>query len=70
MTDFLMDYEKAKKMVNENGWDGFFEHFNKEYEDYNFYSCSQWWYEDKKYICKFRGGSGDLIVGWKGVHDK
>ncbi|MFP7445197.1 hypothetical protein SFC50_16030 [Bacillus infantis] len=64
-----MEYEKAKRLVDEKGWDGFFDHFNEEYEDRNFFQCSEYWYDDKSYICKFKGGRGDLVIGWKGVHD-
>jgi hypothetical protein len=67
--DFIMEYEKAKQMVKDSGWDGFMNHFEEEYPERDFYSCSQWWYEDSKYICKFKGGGGDLIVGWEGIHD-
>ncbi|MBU8770349.1 hypothetical protein [Cytobacillus oceanisediminis] len=67
--DFFMDYEEAKKKVDEDGWKGFFESFDEEYKDLEFYRCSQDWYEDKSYICKFKGGNGDLVIGWRGVHD-
>lgn len=53
-------------------WNGFFEQISSEYEDYNFFSCSEAWYEyeNEPYICKFKGENGDIIIGWKGVHDK
>lgn len=65
-----MEYEQAKKMVDDDGWDGFFEHFNEEYEERDLFGCSQDWYKDETYICKFKGGKGDVVIGWKGVHDK
>lgn len=64
--DFIMDWEKAKEVVDQTGWDGFMDHFNDEKE---YYSVSQYWYDDKQYICKFKGECGDKIIGWKGVHD-
>lgn len=70
--DLIMDRNKAKDIVNTQGWEGFFNYMNQQYEQYNFYSCSQEWYEEDEdpFICKFRGGNGDVIIGWKGVHDK
>lgn len=70
--DLIMDREEAKEMVKKQGWSGFFEQISSEYEDYNFFSCSEAWYEceNEPYICKFKGDNGDIIIGWKGVHDK
>lgn len=62
----IMEWEKAKELVDRDGWDGFMEQQNDGRE---LYAVSQWWYDDPKYICKFRGKYGDKIIGWKGVHD-
>ena len=68
MIDFIMEYEKAKGIVKEEGWDGFLEHFEEAF-DCSFFSCSTYWPDDSKYICKLKGMKGDKIVGWKGIHD-
>ena len=69
MFDFIMNHKKAKEIVKEKGFDGFMGYFEEEY-NYNFYSCSTYWEDDSKYICKLKGSKGDLIVGWEGIHDK
>lgn len=68
--DLFMNHKKAKKMVNKKGWDEFFNHISDQYDDYNLYSCSQDWLDDKSYTCKFKGADGDVLIGWEGVHDK
>ncbi|MDT0163812.1 hypothetical protein [Bacillus sp. AG4(2022)] len=67
--DFIMEYEKAKQQVKEDGWDSFLESFQEKHPSYDLYSVSTPWFDDSSYICKFRGGGGDIVVGWKGVHD-
>lgn len=66
---YMMNWESAKNIVREKGWDGFLETFQTEHKELALYSCSTFWEDDKKYICKFKGAKGDLIVGWNGVHD-
>lgn len=66
--DLIINYNEAKKIVDDLGWNGFLNHFKELYPQMALYSCSQYWYEDDKYICKFRGLKGDLIIGWERVH--
>ena len=68
--DFIMEYEKAKQHVDEQGWDSFLGSFQDQYEDRGLYSVSMDWHESDEFICKFRGTDGDVIVGWEGIHDK
>jgi signal peptidase I len=70
--DKIMSHEDAKKVVKEEGWDSYLNLFQQEYESYNLYSCSTYWFnaDDPNYICKFRGTCGDIVIGWEGVHDK
>lgn len=70
MLDFIMEHEKAKKMVDEKGWDNFLEVFQEQYSGHNLYCVSTHWHEDSKYICKFRGTGGDIVMGWDGVHNR
>lgn len=69
MIDLVMNHDEAIMLVEEYGWDGFLNYFNDKYVNHNFYSCSTAWYDNSKYICKFKGSRGDLIIGWSGVHD-
>jgi hypothetical protein len=66
--DKLLDYEGTRNYVNEVGFDQFVAELEKEYS-YRFFSCSEAWLMDPKFICKLKGARGDLIIGWKGVHD-
>lgn len=72
MPELLMMHQEAKTLVDQLGWEGFVQRFNKEYEkqDYRFYACGKSWYDDPEYICKLRGQYGDLLIGWFGVHDQ
>ena len=62
--DEIMNIHEARNIVETEGWDGFLNYFSERYPDHEFYSASQSWYDDGKYICKLRGAYGDLIVGW------
>jgi hypothetical protein len=64
-----MNYDEAKNMVENHGWDYFFNYFSREFPDYRLYSVSKYWFQDQKYICKFKGGKGDIIVTWEGTND-
>lgn len=70
--DFIMEYEAAKNQVKENGWDNFLESFQEKFPSYDLGSVSTYWYNanDPTYICKMRGGYGDIVIGWEGVHDR
>ena len=61
--DITMNHESAKETVNKIGWDGFLQEMNDKYS-FNFYSVSNSWYDDKKFICKLKGAYGDLIINW------
>jgi hypothetical protein len=70
--DQIISHDVAKQKVREEGWDSFLNDFQQQYDSYNLYSCSTYWFNanDPSYICKFRGTRGDVIIGWEGVHDK
>lgn len=59
-----MNHEATKNIVNDIGWDGFLQLMNDKYSR-NFYSVSNAWYDDRKYICKLKGARGDLIISWE-----
>jgi hypothetical protein len=67
--DFIMEYEQAKKRVKEEGFDGLLNDFREKYPSYDLGSVSTYWYDDPHYICKMRGGYGDVVIGWEGIHD-
>ncbi|MGE6755983.1 hypothetical protein ACQKFO_21515 [Rossellomorea sp. NPDC071047] len=62
--EILMDYNSAKKLVEVYGWSYFLKMFNKKYPGYRLYSVSKAWFEERKYICKLKGGGGDIIIRW------
>jgi hypothetical protein len=66
--DKIINRDEMKAIVREKGWDVFLDHMGEE-EETSFFSCSTAWYEEEKYICKFKGAKRDMIVGWKGIHD-
>lgn len=66
--DVIMKHKDAKKFVRKYGYDAFIEEMNNEF-DYDLGSASMHWERDDKYICKMRGGRGDIIIGWEGRHD-
>lgn len=66
--DEIMEFDEAKRLVDKYGWNGFLSYFKDKFPDRSLYACSQYWYEDRKYICKMRGTRGDIIIGWNGVH--
>ena len=61
----IMDYEMVKKLYELLGPDGFLEHFKVYCPDYELYRYGLDWLHDRKYILKFRGTNGDLIIYWK-----
>lgn len=67
MIDLLLDRDIARLIVANRGWDGFVLFIEQQFH-YNFFSCSQDWFENSKYICKLKGRNGDVVIGWKGVH--
>lgn len=68
--DKIMDFKEAKAIIKEIGFEGFTEMLDNEF-GYEFFGCSTYWYDanDSKYICKLKGRKGDIIIGWKGIHD-
>lgn len=62
--DMVLDRDICKAIVNERGWDGFVL-FIEQQRPYKFFSCSQDWYANGKYICKLKGRDGDVVIGWK-----
>lgn len=64
MLDLIIDYNKAKLIVKEQGFEGWLSYLNTLFPNRDFYTVSTFWYEDSKYICKAKGQFGDLIVGW------
>lgn len=59
------NHNEMKKLVEVLDWDGFLEHIQSKYKHLDLYACSKDWYHSKRYICKFRGTFGDLIIQWK-----
>lgn len=63
--DIKMMYILLKNIYLELGEENFFNIFDKSFPDYNLYDMSQDWVENKKYILKFKGIYGDLIIKWE-----
>lgn len=61
----LMNYDYAVSIVDSQGWEGFFEYLQNLYPDFHLYQVSKAWYEDDQYICKAKGGKGDVIIDWE-----
>jgi hypothetical protein len=66
--DLLLSHDECKSMIQTIGWDGFFELFSALYPDRKFFSCSRGWYDESKFVCKFKGTFGDLVIGWQSGH--
>jgi hypothetical protein len=66
--DKFVNRDEMKGIVQEKGWDDFLDHMSEQ-EETSFFSCSTAWYEEERFICKFKGRHRDMIIGWEGVHD-
>jgi len=60
----ILEYEKTKKIFENKGKDYFFKLFERIFKS-ELYSFSEYWLEDKKFILKFKGSKGDVIISWK-----
>lgn len=67
--DLLMKHDSAKEYVRVFGIEKFVDMLEDSYKG-RFYSCSDYWISDPKYVCKLKGANRDLIIGWYGVHDR
>jgi hypothetical protein len=65
--DFIVEYEQAKKIVDDDGWDSFLDEFKDTFDDLDIYAVSKDWYKDKSFILKAKGGKGDVVIGWEGI---
>lgn len=63
--EIIMNYRYAKSIVEEDGWDEFFDFISNSYKEFVLYQCSWAWFESDEYICKFKGEKGDLIIRWE-----
>lgn len=59
-----MNYHFTLWYCNELGEDKFFKCFEQKFKNFQLYSMSLDWKNSKKYILKFKGKLGDLIVSW------
>lgn len=66
--DLMMDYEEARSVVEDSGMNGFVKKIESIFEG-DFYSCSNSWLDDSKFICKLKGEKRDVIIGWNEIHD-
>lgn len=62
--DVYMSHADAVRFVQTNGMAKFVALMQAEYPHYKLYSCSLDWRNTDQYICKLRGTSGDIIIGW------
>lgn len=60
----ILEYEKTKKIFENKGRDYFLKLFERIFKS-ELYSFSEYWLEDRKYILKFKGSKGDVIVSWQ-----
>jgi hypothetical protein len=66
--DAIFVRDDVKMFVNAYGWDALLDELNRQFPNYNLYSLSQDWFENRRFILKARGGNGDIIIGWYGAH--
>lgn len=59
-----MNYDFTLWCYDELGEDKFFKYFEQKFKEFQLYSMSLDWKNSKKYILKFKGELGDLIVSW------
>ena len=57
------DYERIRNIYADKGKDYFFNLFDRVFRR-EIYSMSEYWLEDKKFILKFKGKYGDVIIFW------
>ena len=57
-------YEKLKDYAKNNGMEALLEYLDNKC-GYGLYSLSTGWLDNKKYILKAKGETGDLLVTWK-----
>lgn len=62
--DVVMRHSEAKEYVKEHGYDAFVQEVDKDF-GYKLSGASMYWEHDRNYICKMRGGRGDVIIGWE-----
>lgn len=62
--DFVMSYEVAKALYNRLGSNGFLRILQLRFPNLGLYTFSSSWIEDRHYICKAKGTTGDLVVSW------
>lgn len=62
--EVTLNYDDMVNLLNKIGIDEFFNKFEKEYKSLDLYNMSVDWIKSKKYILKFKGGLGDLLVYW------
>lgn len=62
--DIEMNYDEALDIIKREGEDGFFNHIDKMYPEFRLFKMSTDWIESQDYICKFKGGRGDIIINW------
>lgn len=58
-----LNHVQAMRIVQESGWDGFVK-WIEEQTQLKYFSCSQSWYRDPKYVCKLKGANGDTVIDW------
>lgn len=63
--EIKLNYEDAKKIVETIGKDAFLKLFQAIYKHFDLYTMSLDWINSSKYILKFKGMNGDLVVDWK-----
>ena len=67
--DLLLKHDSTKEYVRMFGIEKFVAMLEESYNG-RFYSCSDYWVSDSKYVCKLKGVNRDLIIGWYGIHDR
>lgn len=66
--DITLKYTKTLDLLRQRGREGFLNYFRGLYPDLDLYSFGSGWEDSPRYILKFRGIKGDLIVSWDNSH--
>lgn len=61
--DITLHYDYLKKIVDNSGFEGLVDEFEKTY-NFDFYSVSTDWYDHKTkdFVCKLKGTKGDVVI--------
>lgn len=60
----VWNFKKTREYVRNNGWDSFLDLLNEKFPEFEIYSVSMEWFDNKS-LCKARGVYGDVLIFWE-----